>query len=973
MKKRLLSILLILCTSVSLLSGVSFASTGNYGDLTYTIYNDGTVSITDCNENAVEVTIPKEIENLPVTSILNYAFDNCTLLEKISFEGALPEMPYYAFSDCTNLKKLNISKLEHWLDGGDMENYYIFSGSLFDNDWELSINNQIVKNLVIPESVTNLDALFYNCKSIEQITFEGEIPRVYNKKTFQGCTNLKRIDVPSLEAWINYWHGEIFDDNLFANAWELYVDETLVEDLVIPESVMYFNSNKAFQNCKSIKSVTFHDNYAGYLPAEMFANCVNLSEIDLQDNIAELSKSTFYNTAYYNDEDNWKDGCLYLESCLIDIKENISGEFNIPYGTTVLAEGIFENSAVTKVSLPSTVTYMKMAFNKNTSIHSVEVQSGATYIGYRAFYGCTNLSDITLPNTINCVEKEAFINTAFYNDEANWENGILYLDQILIANKTEETGTFTVKAGTRVIGSEGLKNTRFSNFILPFSLQTINGSAFEGCTNLTDIEFPHKVRTFYNYAFKGCTALKTITFPDRIDNLSPFSFEDCTTLETIYNLTGDIGWMGGRIFVNCTSLKDIYFTGTRELWDKIYGSQDLGTDMTNVTIHCEGDNIPEGECGKNLTWELTDAGVLTISGTGKMYDFAENGAPWDADKEKIKEIVIKDGITKIGANSFPDYPNVSIVRIPPSVTAMGQKAFGYETGNIKSVYITDLAKWCEIEFPHGNANPLASSKLYLNNQLVENLTIPDETSAIGSYSFQGCVSIKEATIHKNITTPYRLWLYGCNNLENINVSEENPVYCSVDGNLFSKDKTVIYQYLRGKNDAQYILPATVKRINQQAFDGCRKLRSVVLSDGLTHIDQYAFWNCSGLTSIKIPNTVTTIDVGAFGGRVSLTDVYYYGTEAEWNQITIAEMNDPLLNAKIHFNYDPSAIRVGDISGDENVDISDAVMLFQHSMLPDLYPIEYAGSVDFNKDGVVDISDAVLLFQHSMLPDLYPIE
>ena len=66
-------------------------------------------------------------------------------------------------------------------------------------------------------------------------------------------------------------------------------------------------------------------------------------------------------------------------------------------------------------------------------------------------------------------------------------------------------------------------------------------------------------------------------------------------------------------------------------------------------------------------------------------------------------------------------------------------------------------------------------------------------------------------------------------------------------------------------------------------------------------------------------------------------------------------------------------KLGDIDGNDTVDIDDAVLLFQHSMLPELYPISYAGNLDFNKDGTVDIDDAVLLFQYSMLPDLYPLE
>ena len=64
--------------------------------------------------------------------------------------------------------------------------------------------------------------------------------------------------------------------------------------------------------------------------------------------------------------------------------------------------------------------------------------------------------------------------------------------------------------------------------------------------------------------------------------------------------------------------------------------------------------------------------------------------------------------------------------------------------------------------------------------------------------------------------------------------------------------------------------------------------------------------------------------------------------------------------------------LGDVSGDNTVDINDALRLFQYSMLPNIYPITYVGSLDFNKDGNVDINDALRLFQYSMLPDIYPI-
>ncbi len=96
-------------------------------------------------------------------------------------------------------------------------------------------------------------------------------------------------------------------------------------------------------------------------------------------------------------------------------------------------------------------------------------------------------------------------------------------------------------------------------------------------------------------------------------------------------------------------------------------------------------------------------------------------------------------------------------------------------------------------------------------------------------------------------------------------------------------------------------------------------------------------------------------------------------EVKINASSVSKNGAVVLNSAVQ----PAVVTIrhqipGDITGDENVDIYDAVALFQYSMLPDMYPVEYSGSMDFNKDGVVDIFDAVLVFQHSMLPDMYPL-
>lgn len=133
--------------------------------------------------------------------------------------------------------------------------------------------------------------------------------------------------------------------------------------------------------------------------------------------------------------------------------------------------------------------------------------------------------------------------------------------------------------------------------------------------------------------------------------------------------------------------------------------------------------------------------------------------------------------------------------------------------------------------------------------------------------------------------------YGISNLMNINVSDNNKNYKSIDGNLYSKDGKTLIQYAIGKTETTFAIPDGVTSIGHAAFWGCYTLTSITLPDCLTSIGTHAFYNCESLRSINIPNGVTSIGQNTFAGCLFLTSVYYKGTENDWSNISIDSDNN----------------------------------------------------------------------------------
>ena len=181
-----------------------------------------------------------------------------------------------------------------------------------------------------------------------------------------------------------------------------------------------------------------------------------------------------------------------------------------------------------------------------------------------------------------------------------------------------------------------------------------------------------------------------------------------------------------------------------------------------------------GFCGLNLTWHLTDNGVLTISGKGKMNDYSDNNrAPWS--KSDIKRIIIGDGITTIGVFAFYDCSALTSVTIPNSVTTIGGRAF------------TGCSELTSVTIP--NSVTTIGGYAFSDCSALTSVTIPNSVTKIGESAFAGCRSLKILTFGSGLQSIGREAFSNCTNITQISSEAVVPPTCGINAlNGINKSK-----------------------------------------------------------------------------------------------------------------------------------------------------------------------------------------
>ena len=348
-------------------------------------------------------------------------------------------------------------------------------------------------------------------------------------------------------------------------------------------------------------------------------------------------------------------------------------------------------------------------------------------------------------------------------------------------------------------------------------------------SQITDIVIESGVTSIGNYAFYKCTTLTNVTIPDSVTYIGNEAFGyDMNLLTRPYYSSNCI--LGSYVFSNC--------------------------------------GFASGSIGSSITWSL-DSKILTISGYGEIPQSKSTSQnPWYNYKDIVENVVIENGITVVNTSTIEILTAVKTITLPPSITKLFCN-FGF-LNSLNGIYISDLASWCNITFKNNIYNPLSKAKnLYLNNELVTHLTIPNNVTSIGDYAFYGCTSITDITIPNNVTSIGDYAFYGCTSITDITIPNSvtrigkrafnNTSYYNNsenwDDNVLYIGNFLINVSYQGFTNSSYTVKNNTTVIGDYAFDtSTHNLESVNFPDSITHIGEYAFANHKKIISKpSIPN------------------------------------------------------------------------------------------------------------------------
>ena len=556
-----------------------------------------------------------------------------------------------------------------------------------------------------------------------------------------------------------------------------------------------------------------------------FYDCTGLTSVTIPNSVTSIGYYAFYNTPWYN---NQPDGVVYINNVLYKYKGTM------PSGTSIdIKDG--------------TVSITSSAFYYCTGLTLVTIPNSVTEIGSSAFYNCTGLTSVTIPNSVTSIGSSAF-------------SGCTGLKSVTIGNSVTEIG------GSAFYNCTGLTTVNF-NATNCTSMGSSSYPVFSGCTKFTTLNIGDNVTNIPDYAFRKCTGLTSVTIPNSVTSIGSSAFYKCTGLTSV-TIPNSVTSIGEHAFMYCSGLTEVTIPNSVT---SIGSSAFSGcTGLTKTTIEKGNDSISINSkevfsckkvyIGRPLKYINSDYATNynlfnTVSELTIDYEIAELTDYMFKNCTKLKVLSVGKGDSELkigylernyyneqGKGLFYNLP-LDSVYIGRPISYNATKQYGYS--------------------PFAGIKTLKHIVLDCNNMDV----------TLTSYFFEACDSIETISIqnsHQQMSLPAELFK-GCANLKSLTLpfpgagtAQTTSNFGELFGTKSNSDMRAVTQLFEDGTKKTYYLPTG--------------LEELILTEGCEMIPYGGLYNCNMLKRLTLPTSLYMVGDKALYGCAQISDIYCKGAD-----------------------------------------------------------------------------------------------
>ena len=736
-------------------------------------------------------------------------------------------------------------------------------------------------DITLPNGTSSLGAYaLYNCSGIASIAVPNSVTSI-GSYAFSGCSTLSSVNLGTGVTALN--------EGVFQNC-------TSISSIQI-SNITSIGSN-VFNGCTKLNGISFNSNLTS-IGANAFKNCTRLANVTIPNKVTSIGAGAF-------------SGCTSLESLTIPFvggssatNASASTLFGYIFGTSNYTGGTavtqrYSSSGTATYYVPNSLTEVTVtggnilygAFYGCTGLTDITLPSTASSLGAYALYNCSGIASIAVPNSVTSIGSYAFSGCSTLSS-VNLGTGVTALNEGVFQNCTS-ISSIQISNITSIGANVFNGCTKLNGISFNSNLTSIGANAFKNCTKLANVTIPNKVTSIGANAFQNCTTFTGVTFGTFLTSIGASAFSGCSNIESI-SVPSNVTSIGSGAFSGCTSLESltIPFVG---------GSSASSASASTLFGYIFGTSSYTG--GTAVTQKYSSSGTatyyvpsslkeVTVTGGNILY-----GAFYGC--TGLTDVTIGDSVTSIGDNAFNSCSSLKTLAIGNGVITL-PSAVLYGCGSLESVTIpfvggsaseTTASASTLFGYIFGTTNYTGATAVtqkysssgsvtyYVPDSLTEvtvtgggilsgafysytgltSVTIGDSVTSIGNSAFKDCTGLTEINFNATAMSDLSSYNYAFYNAG----KSGNGITVSIGANA-----TKIPAYLFAHDSSSYAPKITkvvfeengvCESIGSRAFEYCSEINTLNLGEGLKTIGERAFYYCTGLTEINF-NATAMSDLG----------------------------------------------------------------------------------------------------------------